>query len=108
MLRECANPACSREFRYLHEGKLFEVETQFLEHGHHRSEVQRYWLCDRCARSVTLRFCPNSGLVARATEEGSETTIQPPGRGGDGRIERVLVRPFDPFFATTVEPHMRS
>jgi hypothetical protein len=26
MLSKCANPACSANFRYLHEGRLFHVE----------------------------------------------------------------------------------
>ena len=108
MLRECANPSCCTRFRYLHEGKLFEVETQFLEHGHRQSEVQRYWLCDRCARSVTLGFRPHRGLVALATDGKSETTIQPSSLWENENIARVLVRPFDPFSWTKVEPHTRS
>ena len=30
MLHKCANPVWCAQFRYLHQGKLFEVEVQYL------------------------------------------------------------------------------
>ncbi len=31
MLHKCANPVCCAQFRYLHQGKLFELEIQYVE-----------------------------------------------------------------------------
>ena len=31
MLHKCANPVCCAQFRYLNQGKLFEVEIQYVE-----------------------------------------------------------------------------
>jgi len=61
MICQCANPRCGREFRYLHEGHIFvlEPELPFTWHEGQTSidhyEVRRYWLCDDCARRMTLR-----------------------------------------------------
>lgn len=58
MLSKCANPACSERFLYLHQGKLFQltplpelqaVAGQFLPQMH-----ERFWLCDRCAKTMTV------------------------------------------------------
>jgi hypothetical protein len=66
MLSRCSNPQCSRPFVRLGEGKLFLVEA---EHSAKLAEpaapasrytrpqshaVERYWLCDPCARAWTL------------------------------------------------------
>lgn len=56
MLSSCANPSCSRQFRYLHEGKLFLLalkldETITAAKGKtpkQANEVQYAWLCDQC------------------------------------------------------------
>ena len=53
MLHKCVNPVCAAQFRYLHEGRLFEVETQYCESSfdrkskqrNGRGHVERYWLC---------------------------------------------------------------
>ena len=49
MLSKCANPKCAASFRYLHEGRLFRVE---LESESRKFEY--FWLCDECARIMTL------------------------------------------------------
>ena len=59
MLAKCANPACSAPFRYLHEGKLFRLD---LGAGPPSADLriprqlQYFWLCDRCARTMTLEM----------------------------------------------------
>ena len=54
MLHKCANSSCSNLFRRLHEGKLFQVETEFLpafravaswRRNQPVRKVERFWLC---------------------------------------------------------------
>jgi len=61
MLSKCANPTCSARFRYLHEGRIFSaiIEDKGVVRGAEDyaetpRRVERYWLCDSCARSMTL------------------------------------------------------
>lgn len=55
MVATCANPACNREFRELHKGRLF-----LLPPG---TAVPRlidycYWLCPECAAMYTIEREP--------------------------------------------------
>ena len=58
MLSSCANPSCSRQFRYLHEGKLFLLTLKLDETitsaegkpAQQATEVQYAWLCDQCTQ----------------------------------------------------------
>jgi hypothetical protein len=73
MLTKCANPDCSAQFRYLHEGKLFSIElhdrnanpplpdSYFWESPRH---TQYFWLCTECASKMTLKVEPGKGVVA--------------------------------------------
>jgi hypothetical protein len=74
MLAKCANPACSTPFRRLHEGKLFQVETDAVPKGANherdsatrntsRRSVEHFWLCTECAPLVTLAFDQKQGVV---------------------------------------------
>ena len=62
MLAKCANPSCSSVFRYLHEGKLFRLESVQSSRGLDRHS-EWFWLCDRCAPIMTLKL-ENSDVVA--------------------------------------------
>ena len=74
MLFKCANPVCSKPFRRLDEGKLFQVETEHFPVSSIRQSlpsrrgrvlrqhVERYWLCDECAASLTLTFERGHGI----------------------------------------------
>jgi hypothetical protein len=54
MLAKCANPSCSRSFRYLHEGKLYRMEMcEPNEQGSSRHS-EWFWLCAECATKVIL------------------------------------------------------
>jgi hypothetical protein len=64
MLSKCANPACSNAFRYLHEGKLFLIESEASPMGE-KSEaawqktrksraIDYVWLCSSCCRDMTV------------------------------------------------------
>jgi hypothetical protein len=77
MVTNCANPSCLRPFRYLRGGKLFLVKTpppdpigdaEFRE-GSFRSEY--FWLCERCARSMTI----TSDRVGRVAVSHTQTAM---------------------------------
>lgn len=70
MLSKCANPACSTPFRYLRDGKLFEIESGV---GSENStfgakkpnrRVEFFWLCGQCSADFT---------VIKNNEEGAIT-----------------------------------
>jgi hypothetical protein len=58
MLSKCANPECSQKFRFLHEGQIFRLsptpELQPLEAALSPLFNERFWLCDRCAKTMTV------------------------------------------------------
>ena len=65
MLSQCANPACTAPFRYLHEGRIFTMVSaasdtalsglEAWEHSPSRP-YERYWLCERCAQTMTVAW----------------------------------------------------
>jgi hypothetical protein len=64
MLSKCANPACLARFHYLHEGRIFKIETATVlsvgrNSPNHR--IEHFWLCERCAQ--TLRVVLENGVV---------------------------------------------
>ena len=100
--------AGSNQFRYLHQGKLFEVEVQYNESpsgngqtkpGNGKGHVERCWLCDQCAVSITLRFDARRGAVMfsslRSSEDALTTVLSQSNAGPTARIVRVLIRPLD-------------
>ena len=81
MLYKCANEACNTPFRRLREGKLFQVETEYIA-GRGPSptlsrrvrpwrRIEHYWLCDACSPFVTLAFDRNRGVVTVPLPDGS-------------------------------------
>jgi hypothetical protein len=72
MISKCANPACSAPFRYLRDGKLFRVNLDLLESATtaqnesdkpwHR--LEHFWLCGRCAATMTLVAEKGRGVIA--------------------------------------------
>jgi hypothetical protein len=72
MVSKCANPACTASFRYFHSGQLFRLETLAArdpidDNGMKKSErrLEFYWLCDDCARKMTLAFERGVGVSIR-------------------------------------------
>lgn len=55
MLSKCANPACFARFRYLHEGRIFNIEIK-KESSDHRAQprIEHFWLCASCARMLKV------------------------------------------------------
>lgn len=85
MVSKCANPNCSKLFRYLHEGKLFHIDmpcvaekSSFSPDDEYQRKPPRhaefFWLCNECAEQMTLNYrrgfgvrtVPLHGLRARA------------------------------------------
>jgi hypothetical protein len=60
MLSKCANPACSQPFRYLRDGKLFEIETNATSDSSAVGErkpsrrVEFFWLCGQCSTELMV------------------------------------------------------
>jgi hypothetical protein len=58
MLSKCANPGCSQILRYLRHGKIFCLsptpEVQSVTRTPLPVFEERFWLCERCSRTMTL------------------------------------------------------
>jgi hypothetical protein len=75
MISKCANPGCSARFLYLHTGKLYRIEREnrkddtqpLLGFGpdarRHTRSVEFFWLCEKCASSLTLVYCRGVGVT---------------------------------------------
>jgi hypothetical protein len=65
MLSKCANPACSTNFRYLSEGKLYLIDSKAASVRHGARAVKSadksciyeyFWLCSACCRHMTIQI----------------------------------------------------
>ena len=64
MVSKCANPKCMARMKYLHEGRLFVVQTRSsLRYWREKSDsfsappgkqIEYYWLCDSCADQMKV------------------------------------------------------
>ena len=78
MLSKCANPACSEQFRFLREGKLFHMtptpEVQAIGADDCPALYERFWLCDRCSMEMTLVW---DGTHAKVVPLAAEPPAMP-------------------------------
>jgi hypothetical protein len=72
---KCANPACPTAFHWLGGGKFFrfrpeseaeQTNSKALQVAANLHGVTHYWLCDRCARVLSLLYDKNLGVVVKA------------------------------------------
>ncbi|HYM06264.1 MAG TPA: hypothetical protein VEU11_06855 [Terriglobales bacterium] len=71
MLSKCANPGCPATFLYLHQGKLFRLDTsvEILASApvHEAKKASRriefFWLCNQCAAELTLGYQKGTGIT---------------------------------------------
>ncbi len=74
MVAKCANPNCSSTFLHLSDGKLFrwDTESNLPTHADFGADpiarkpmrhIEFFWLCNRCAQSMTLTFRKGVGVV---------------------------------------------
>ena len=73
MLSKCANPQCTAQFRYLHDGKLFRIEVPsasgnlaFANDGKKPSRrIEFFWLCTVCCAEMMLAYEEDVGVITR-------------------------------------------
>jgi hypothetical protein len=55
LLSKCANPICVTPFRYMREGRIFNVQ---IRSGSHREpvKIEHFWLCEKCAKTLKVVF----------------------------------------------------
>ncbi len=93
MLSKCANPACDAKLHYLHEGKIFRIDTESLAHAGRRAKPvtpaivedirlsrcvssldvvadrggmyrpEYFWLCSDCSQDWTIAVQSGSVMV---------------------------------------------
>jgi hypothetical protein len=82
VLSKCANPACLSRFHYLHEGRIFKIETAAVASDGKSSptrKIEYFWLCERCMQTLTIVV--DNGVVSTRPlhlelAEGGPTTSQ--------------------------------
>ena len=69
MLSKCANPECSETFKYLHQGKIFCLaptpEVASLTGTEFPRLQERFWLCDRCSKEMTMIWAGTEAKLVR-------------------------------------------
>jgi hypothetical protein len=73
MLSKCANPQCSAEFHYLHEGRLFKIPTEARKHNGDGSKklphkLEHFWLCSVCSLTLTIAVDPSNKVLVLPRE----------------------------------------
>ena len=75
MLSKCANPDCSETSRYLHQGKIFCVaptpEVETLSEKLRPALQERFWLCTRCSKEMTLIWAGTQVRLVRLSDDSS-------------------------------------
>ncbi len=71
MMSKCANPSCSSVFRYLRDGKLFQIPsgasvrsaaTDATGPSKATGRDEFFWLCGTCSRDLTIVVDPATGV----------------------------------------------
>ena len=106
VLEKCANPVCPAQFRYLQQGRLFELAIQCLESltGEGNGKLrngERYakwmWLCDQCALQMAPRIDARRGVVMESLVANREVAViaalQQFVPESAGRVARVWIHP---------------
>lgn len=95
MLSKCANPECSETLRYLHAGKIFYLaptpEIQIEMGMQHPALHERFWLCDRCAKEMTVAWGGAGVKVVRLPAKAAVLPMLPERKLDIGR-RRLRVR----------------
>jgi len=78
MLSKCANPGCAATFLYLHQGKLFRLDTSIevvtststAETKKPSRRVEFFWLCHSCAAELTVGYRKETGITVGPLAKG--------------------------------------
>jgi len=67
VVAHCANPKCRAPFRYLSGGRLFHFDFRSPDpsRSSRRLQVEHFWLCSKCALTLTLTVDGESVLTAQ-------------------------------------------
>jgi hypothetical protein len=79
MLAKCANPVCSATFRYLHEGKLYGIESKPVSFGRKSwadpeytgksHTLEYFWLCSSCCCAMRVQSDGIRGITLAPQRE---------------------------------------
>ena len=64
MLAKCSNSSCAASFRSLGNGQLFQLEKDGRVQTSKPGKIEYFWLCEACARTMTLRIREDGAVVA--------------------------------------------
>jgi len=96
MLSKCANPECSEQFRYLHQGKMFCLiptpKVAASSYGSLDFLYERFWLCDRCSKEMKVTWDGSRAKVVRLVA-GNPAFRPSPGTEGLSRKPAALAAP---------------
>jgi len=81
MLSKCANPACSTPFRYLRDGKIFEIDSKreaAPESKDHKAtrRVEFFWLCGECSPQLTVINDHEKGVITVPLPQGTRFLVR--------------------------------
>ena len=81
MLSKCLNPACTSTFRYLRDGRIYQLEIPPSPNSSARIPRREYfWLCERCSSRMTVVLRDGHGSVEdRRPELASSDDAEFPG-----------------------------
>ena len=73
MLSHCLNPACAAPFRYLRDGRIFQMEIPVPPESTFRQR-EYFWLCSTCCSTLTVVLRDGQVLVqSRFSELASKS-----------------------------------
>ena len=79
VLSKCANPECSEQFRFLHQGKIFLIiptpDLRASAYGSLPFLYERFWLCDSCSKKMTLVWGGTKAKIVPLPEKPPKTEI---------------------------------
>jgi hypothetical protein len=84
MLSKCANPGCPATFLYLHQGKLFRLESATEDPASQAARkparhIEFFWLCDECASGLTLSYNREGGITVVPSQKMPARAASVPG-----------------------------
>jgi len=86
MLSQCANPECSEQFRYQHQGRIFcLIPTSKIaasSYGSLEFLYERFGLCDRCSKEMKVT---GDGVRAKVVRRTAGNPALPPSPGTEAR-----------------------
>lgn len=62
MLSKCFNPGCSTPFRYLRDGRIYQLDLPVNTAGSARRR-ELFWLCGDCCTTLTVVVKEGAGAV---------------------------------------------